>query len=76
MCYTDGNGVPQDFGEAAQWFRLGADQGDARAQYNRAACCQNGDGIPQDSAEAARWFRLAADQGHAAALAAIAHLGL
>jgi TPR repeat protein len=32
--YYDGQGVPQDFFQAASWFRQAADQGDADAQYS------------------------------------------
>jgi TPR repeat protein len=74
--YRQGNGVPQDNTEAARWFRLAADQGEATAQGNLGALYHAGIGVPQDNAEAARWFRLAADQGHPNALAAIADLGL
>ena len=32
--YQNGRGVPQDGAEAAKWFRLAAEQGDAEAQHN------------------------------------------
>ena len=32
--YQNGRGVPQDDAEAAKWFRLAAEQGDAEAQHN------------------------------------------
>ena len=53
--------------EAARWFRLAAEQGDARAQHNLGVHYSDGRGVPQDDAEAVRWYRLAADQGHAGA---------
>ena len=31
--YADGRGVPKDEAEAARWYRLAADQGDASAQF-------------------------------------------
>jgi TPR repeat protein len=65
--YSEGLGVPQDYGEALRWFRLAADQGDAAAQINIGYRYQYGEGVPQDHAEALRWFRKAADQGYAAA---------
>ena len=80
--YNKGDGVPQDFKEAAKWFRLAAeqgyaeavkwyrlaaDQGVAQAQNNLGFMYKNGQGVPQDYAEAAKWYRLAADQGHASA---------
>ena len=34
VCYTEGNGVPEDYAEALKWFRKAADQGNPIAQYN------------------------------------------
>ena len=65
--YRLDTGVPQDHAEAARWFRLAADQGDANGQGNLGSMCADGTGVPQDHAEAVRWYRLAADQGHAPA---------
>jgi len=55
--------VPQDYAEAACWYRKAADQADADAQRNLAYVYYIGQGVPQDYAEAARWYRKAADQG-------------
>jgi TPR repeat protein len=57
--------VPQNDAEAVKWYRLAADQGDARAQFNLGFSYDNGRGVPQNHAEALKWFRLAADQGNA-----------
>ena len=72
---TTGEGVPEDDTEAVRWYRLAAEQGHARAQYNLGARAQynlgvmyaNGEGVPEDDAEAVRWYRLAAEQGLARA---------
>jgi len=32
LMYIDGQGVPQDYTQAAQWYRKAAEQGDATAQ--------------------------------------------
>ena len=69
--YYDGEGVPQDYGEAVRWYRLAADQGYAAAQHLLAAMYAYGHGVPQDYGEALRWDRLAADQGLAGAQAAL-----
>ncbi len=61
--YYNGWGVPQDYKEAAKWYRLGAEQGDADAQNNLGAMYDHGQGVPQDDKEAVRWYRLAAEQG-------------
>jgi hypothetical protein len=65
LMYDNGRGVPQDYAEAARWYRLAAEQGHPVAQYNLGFMYVDGSGVPQDDAEAVRWFRLAADQGDA-----------
>jgi TPR repeat protein len=54
-----------DYAEAVRWFRLGAGQGNALAQYSLGVMHDNGEGVPENDAEAVRWYRLAADQGNA-----------
>jgi hypothetical protein len=65
--YANGEGVPQDYAEAAKWYRKAADQGYDVAQYNLGIMYDEGRGVPQDYAEAVKWYRKAADQGHARA---------
>ena len=65
--YDNGEGVPQNYVEAAKWYRQAADQGDAMAQNNLGVMHYKGQGVPQNDAEAFRWYRLAADQGDATA---------
>ena len=55
--YWYGNGVPQDYAEAANWFRKSAEQGYAEAQYHLGQMLAIGQGIPRDDAEAAAWYR-------------------
>ena len=64
-CYYSGQGVPQDYTEAAKWFQKAAEQNNADAQNSLGLCCANGQGVPKDPAEAAKWYRRAADQGNA-----------
>ena len=45
-------------------IKLGADQGDAEAQFNYGLCLHYGSGVSVDVVSAARYFKLAADQGH------------
>ena len=52
--------------EANKWFRLAAEQGDAKAQ-NKVGSMYMGRGVSQDYAEAEKWYRLAAEQGDAKA---------
>ncbi len=65
--YANGHVVPQDYGEAARWYRLAADQGYAAAQIALGLVYYIGLGVPKDHKEAARWYRLAAEQGDAKA---------
>ena len=52
--YAKGNGVPQNYTEAARWYRLAADQGHAMGQHNLGVMYDHGTGVPQDYTEAAR----------------------
>ena len=61
VLYTLGRGVPQNFQQAAKWYRLAADQGLAEAQNNLGDSYYSGQGLTQDFKQAAKWFRLAAD---------------
>jgi len=57
--------VAQNDQEAFRWFQLGAEQGNALAQFNLGTMYFKGRGVPQDDQEAMKWFRLAAEQGYA-----------
>ena len=63
--YSTGQGVPQDYAQAASWYRQAADQGHVFAQFNLGVLSANGQGVPQDYAEAVTWYRLSAEQGYA-----------
>jgi TPR repeat protein len=67
VMYYAGEGVPQDFVEAAKWWRMAAEQGDAFAQSVLGNMYKKGQGVRQDYAEMEKWFRMAAEQGNAAA---------
>ena len=67
VLYDNGQGVPQDYAQAASWYRKAADQGNAGAQYSLGLLYDDGRGVPQDYAQAASWYRKAADQGDAGA---------
>ena len=64
MC-AEGEGAPQDFAEAAKWFRKAAEQGHADAQAGLGSAYHRGLGVPEDEDEAMKWFRKAAERGHA-----------
>ena len=65
--YDKGQGVPQDYAQAAAWYRKASDQGDADAQNNLGNAYGLGQGVPQDYAQAAAWYRKAAEQGNSVA---------
>jgi TPR repeat protein len=65
VLYSAGWGVPQDYMEAAAWFRKAAEQGHAKGQYNYGRMFDNGQGVTKDEAEAAAWYRKSAEQGYA-----------
>ena len=65
--YSVGQDVPQDYAEAAKWYRLAAEQGDGFAQLNLGDMYKFGRGVPQDYPEAAKWYRLAAEHGYVSA---------
>jgi Sel1 repeat len=61
--YVVGQGVPQDYAQAALWLRKAAEQGLADAQCELGAAYYKGEGVPQDFAQAVAWTRKAAEQG-------------
>lgn len=65
--YFHGQGVPQDYAEAVNWYHKAADLGYAKAENGLALMYYQGKGTPQDYAEALRWYQRAADQGYASA---------
>jgi len=56
VAYSTGEGVPQDYKEAAKWYRLAAEQGNANAQALLGSCYSAGEGVPQDYTEAVKWY--------------------
>lgn len=76
--YHHGKGIPQDYGQALQWYRKAAEQGSDVAQNNLGILYRNGEGVPKDDNQAAVWWRKAAEQGYATAqanLGVLYHLG-
>ena len=56
--------MPQDYTEAAKWFRKAADQGNADAQYGLGLLYFKGLGVPQNYAIAHMWLNLGAAGGN------------
>ena len=65
--YANGNGVPQDHSQAAEWFRKAAEQGQVEAQCHFASSYAEGKGVDKDYAQAVAWYRKAAEQDNAEA---------
>jgi TPR repeat protein len=63
--YRKGQGVVQDYAQAAAWYGKAADQGSADAQVYLGGMYEPGQGVVQDYAQAAAWYRKAAAQGSA-----------
>jgi TPR repeat protein len=72
--YRRGEGLQQDSGEAVQWYRKAAEQGDPMAESALGYAYLNGKGVPQDAAEGAIWYRKAAEQGYSLAQQAVGYL--
>lgn len=66
--YANGQGVPQDYVQARQWYEKAALQGDASAQLNLGVLYENGSGVPKDYQLALFWFRRSANHGNAMTL--------
>ena len=68
LMYYEGEGVPQDYAEAAIWYRRAAQQGVADAQNNLGVMYEDGHGVPQDFVQAHMWYSLAIAQGNRRAI--------
>ena len=58
--HEKGQGVSQDYAEAAKWYSLAAESGHAHAQNNLGVLYKNGRGVSKDYVQAYKWFNLAA----------------
>ncbi|KAF9328213.1 hypothetical protein BGZ91_001103 [Linnemannia elongata] len=65
--YKDGNGVPQDYQAAMDWYLRAAEQGNADAQRKVGVLYVYGLGVKQDYSTALIWYLKSADQGNAQA---------
>jgi TPR repeat protein len=53
-----------EYAEAVKWYRLAAEQGDAKAQYNLALMYDEGEGVIQNNVIAHMLYNLAGAQGY------------
>ena len=63
--YYDGEGVPQNYKKAVEWYEKAANKGDAQSQFNLGVMYADGKGVPQDYQKALEWYQKAANQGDA-----------
>ena len=61
--YASGQGVPQDYAKALQYYKQAAAANDALAQYNIGLLYETGRGVPQDLPGAVGFYLQAAKQG-------------
>jgi TPR repeat protein len=71
VMYANGQGVEQDFDEAAKWYGKAAKQGVPQAQFRLGELYTKGQGVPQDFEYACAWFTVATHLGHAQASKAL-----
>ncbi|MBS0232794.1 MAG: SEL1-like repeat protein [Proteobacteria bacterium] len=65
---ASGQGVPQNFKEAAKWYQRSADQGFAQAEYRLGTLYERGLGLKPDRDQATQWYERAARQGNVNAM--------
>jgi hypothetical protein len=63
LCYYQGEGVEQDYGQAIDWFMKAATAREGTAMNYVGTCFAFGRGLPKDYAEAVDWWHMAADLG-------------
>ena len=62
--YILANVYNKDSKEAVYYYRISAENGYARAQYELASIYESGEYVTKDLKEASIWYRKAADQNH------------
>ena len=54
--YREGEGLPQNYAKAEEWFARAAAKGDREAQYDAAVLLYYGLGVPADTPKAVAWL--------------------
>jgi TPR repeat protein len=60
--YSIGRGLPQNYHQAAKWYRRAAQQGHGGAQFALGLLYNKGQGVPKDLVLAHMWLNLSATQ--------------
>ena len=63
LLYENGQGVPQDYLQARQWYAKAAAQGYAGAQSHLGRLYEFGHGVTEDYVQAYKWYILGAAHG-------------
>ncbi len=74
LAFEFGEGVPQSYSTAFEFFKKSADQNHAPAQYKVGLAYDYGQGAEKDPAAAAEWYKKSAAQGYALAQRTLATL--
>ena len=61
--YARGEGVPQSYEKAGEWYLRAADQGNLKAMNNLGILFLEGKGTTKDESQALNWFKKAAEGG-------------
>ena len=61
--YEQGRDVPQDYVEAARWYKRAAKRGHGRAQFWLGSLYDSGLGVKKDSAQGVKWLTRSATNG-------------
>jgi len=61
--YFNGNGLPEDYQKAVEWYQKAAEQGDEMAQWFLGGMYDEGKGVNQNINQALFWYAKAAEQG-------------
>ena len=76
ILHDTGQGVPQDYREAARWYGMAGEQNHASALYNLGLLHFEGKGVERDEVKAIGLYREAARYGDADALSSIGYMFL
>ena len=66
--YFKGEGIPKNYAEALNWFKLAAQQGHDAAQCYLGIMYHEGWGVKQNYSTAMQWYKAAAEQENSSAL--------
>ncbi len=74
VAYDYGDGVVQNYQQAAYWYQQSANQGYTEAQNSLGSLYQAGLGVPKNYPEAIKWYQKASTQQHPEALNNLAYM--